>query len=204
MQPSNDSRGATPDLTEGLVPHCAPTAAANASAGAITCLPPADRVSQLSRWGIGRDSVGSRFHGHGPEYDTRADEDDAEEAGFLVEGGWSIATLVEGGGRGHGLTTHRGVLHPDEYVDEDDLRALVSEHLGFTIDEVRSVYRQGRMSDEGRALRARIDARLLEIAESGGLMTELGRALGWTVKDDGHCRTMENALARARAGEVTR
>lgn len=31
-----------------------------------------------------------------------------------------------------GLTAHRGVLHPDDYVDEGTLVTLVEDELGFT------------------------------------------------------------------------
>ncbi len=202
MPPSQNTGGATPVALRDLAPHCAPAGCPQTSFTGVNVLAPAGREEQMRRWGVTPDYVGGRYAGHGPDCDHRPDDDDTEAADFLQEGGWVIATIVDGGGRSGGLTTHRGVLHPDEYVNEDNLRALVSEHLGFTLAEVRSVYRQGRMSAEGRALRARIDARLLEIEQSGGLMTELGRALGWAVNENGNCRTLDNALARAR--EVAR
>lgn len=198
MHPSTDTEVAASVHTGDLAPHSTTTGPSNARAVVVT-LPPADRASQMKLWGLVPEYVGGRYEGHGPDYDF-GPEDDAEDAAFLAEGGWTIATRVEGGGRGHGLTTHRGVLHPDEYVDLEDLRARISERLGFTLDEIRSVYRQGPLSAAGRYLRSRIDARLLEVAESGGLLVELGSALGWAVREDGHCRTVENALSRAREG----
>lgn len=121
----------------------------------------------------------------------------AEE--FVRSGGWTIVHVKDGDRAG--VHAHRGVLHPDEFVDSGVIETLVENELGFTLDEVRSVYRQGRKSDAQLALRARIDARLLEIAETGGSMLELARVFGWDIDAGGkgqNCRTMERALARAR------
>jgi hypothetical protein len=111
---------------------------------------------------------------------------------FMAEGGWSVE-------RG---TAHRGVLTADEwrFLDRDALVADIEERLGFTLAELRSVYRSGRMSDAQRLLRARIDARLLELQRAGGNMSALARVLGW--KCDARTReswVMRRALARARA-----
>jgi hypothetical protein len=116
---------------------------------------------------------------------------------FLQTGGWQLA---DGAGKG-GLTTHRGVLHPDEWewLDWRRAAAMVEAELGFTITEVRSVYRQGRLSDEQRELRARVDARLLSISQAGGNMAMLGRVLGFSVPADRSCRVIGNALSRALA-----
>jgi hypothetical protein len=100
------------------------------------------------------------------------------------------------------LTFHRGVLHPDEYVDHAALQEAVERELGFTYEQVRSVYRQGPLSATQRELRGLIDARLLVLSRAGGQMLELGRAFGWGIDDGGkgdNCRTMERALERARA-----
>jgi len=115
---------------------------------------------------------------------------------FLAQGGW-LAIHVKKPEAG-GMTTHEGVLHPDEYVDLARLQALVEPLLGFTYDEVHSVFKQGPKSAEQRVLRSRIDARILEVYEAGGNMVELGRALGLEVRTDAHCRSIDNALARAR------
>ena len=93
---------------------------------------------------------------------------------------------------------HRGVLRPDEYVDEAALRGLVEQELGFTYEQVRSVYRQGRLSAEQRELRGQIDARVLALSCAGANIALLGRALGFHVNDAGACEALNNALARAR------
>jgi hypothetical protein len=89
-------------------------------------------------------------------------------------------------------TAHRGVLHPDEYVDTARLMAAVEHRLGFALAELREVYRQGRKSAGQRELRARIDARLLAIAQAGGNLTALARVTGFDPD------TFGRALARAR------
>jgi len=126
---------------------------------------------------------------------------DPVEADFLNAGGWRVVS-IKGGDEEGGVTSHRGVLHPDEYVDADVLRGLVERELGFSYEQIRSVYRQGPLSATQRELRACIDARLLALSRAGAHMAELGRALGFPIKDDGHCRVMENALARAREEEA--
>jgi hypothetical protein len=179
----------------------------------ITILPPAGREEQLERWGISPGRTGDHLHGNDrrghladdalPTGDDHDDADDRglEERGFLLDGGWHAVTVTEGGGRDGGMTSHRGVLQGHEHVDPAALRAAVENELGFTYDEVRSVYRQGPMSNANRELRERIDARLLALSRAGGHMAALGQALGFPVKDDGHCRVMENALTRARKEE---
>lgn len=172
----------------------------------IVRLPEATRDAQLGRHGLRPDHVGGRVSledAHDLHNDVpmlrptirTASSNNARHG--LHAGDWSVA--YPGARQDGGLVAHRGVVHPDEYVDTAALKAAVCERLGFTALEIRSVYRQGPMTAESRALRDRIDARLLELSESGGLMVELGRALGWAVKDNGSCRTMENALGRARA-----
>lgn len=114
-----------------------------------------------------------------------------------ARGGWR-AVSVSSGDR-CGMSAHRGVLHPDEYVDTEALRAAVEPRLGFTYDEVKSVYRRGRLSAERLQLRERIDARLLMISRGGGNMTVLGRALGFKATGRNMPTAMEHALARARS-----
>lgn len=171
----------------------------------VTRLPEATRASQLRRWGLAPDRLGDLSPGarRGHEADDAPVDPDAEEAGaihgFLQDGGWHAIEPARG--RHAGAYAHRGVLHPDEYVDTRVLVALVEEHLGYSVAEVRSVYRQGPLSAEGRALRARIDARLEEVARRGGLMLELARALGWAIRGGAkgdRCDTLERALRRAR------
>lgn len=158
----------------------------------VTVLPEAGRDEQMVRWGVQPERVGLRR-----EHDEAAD--------FKAAGGWSIATVSDGGGRGHGLTSHRGVLHPDEYVDEGLLSEMVLEALGFTLDEVRYAYRPGRPASDVLALRRRIDARLLEVHDAGGNTTALARVFGWPLSASGggdRCRNMERAVSRARAARA--
>jgi hypothetical protein len=117
--------------------------------------------------------------------------------GFLHGGGWR-AVSPRSGDR-CGLTAHRGVLHPDElkWLDWGRATAMVEAELGYTITELRSVYRQGPLSGEQRELRGCVDARLLALSRSGGNMTLLGRLIGFYVHN-GHCQAITNALARAR------
>jgi hypothetical protein len=177
----------------------------------VTYLPPATREEQLERWGITPDRIGARVRGAHAEdaeahgYDEGHADVDGEAHGFLQDGGWRIVEGRWGHSRiapdGGGMTAHRGTLHPEEHVDADALRSAVEHELGFTIDDVRAVYRQGKKSPAQLELRARIGARLLELSRAGGHMLELGRALGWAIDEHGrgaNCRTMERALGRAR------
>lgn len=184
----------------------------------VTTLEPAGREEQLERWGIPADYVGQRFGRRerflvdaSPDDDVE-DEHEQQAHQFLVDGGWSSVDVTRGraglpgaagGARDAGMSSHRGVLHPDEHVDADALRSAVEDELGFTYADVHAVYRQGKKSDAQLELRARIDARLLELARAGGNLTLLGRALGFPVKDNGNVRALENALARARQKERT-
>lgn len=92
-----------------------------------------------------------------------------------------------------GLTAHRGVLQEGEYVDAFVLRDAACELLGFTYDDISSVYRQGPLSPDQRQLRARIDARLLSLSRSGGNMAKLADALGRPRL------VFDRAIARAKA-----
>ena len=111
-----------------------------------------------------------------------------------TRGGWrAISPRARGGNDRCGMTAHRGVLHPDEYVDRARLVAAVEHRLGFTLDELRTVYRQGRKSTRQLELRGRIDARLLEVREAGGNLELLARVTGIERKVIGR------AMARARS-----
>ncbi len=139
------------------------------------------------------------------QHERRKRRLDPVSRGRLFEAGWHVVS-IKGGDEEGGITSHRGVLHPDEYVDHDVLRAAVEAELGFTHDEVHSVYRQGRLSKEQGELRARIDARLLALSRAGANTTLLGRLLGFGVvapEHGGRCPTIVNALARARAAELS-
>jgi hypothetical protein len=109
--------------------------------------------------------------------------------------GWRVVSPDHGDRCG--LVAHRGVLHRDEYVERERLLVAVERRLGFTVAELRSVYRQGRKSAPQRELRARVDARLLQVRASGGNLELLARVTGVDRK------TIGRALARARLETVT-
>jgi hypothetical protein len=127
--------------------------------------------------------------------------DDHQAAEFLREGGWTFGTYKDGARAGvssHGVNQHT-VLHPEEHVDTDALLAAVEAEFGFTKHDVHAVYKTGgRIPDQLRQLRGRIDARLLALSRSGANMALLGRLLG--VEYD---PTVKRALRRARAEEET-
>ena len=104
--------------------------------------------------------------------------------------GWHVVARGKGG-----TVAHRGAVHPDEYVDEWRVFIEAQRHFGFTLADVWEVYCQGRKSPAQRALRARIDARLLELANAGGDLTALARIFEVDVK------TFARALVRARQQE---
>lgn len=107
--------------------------------------------------------------------------------------GWRVVSPDHGDRCG--MVAHRGVLHADEYVNRARLLTAVQHRLGFTLAELHDVYCQGRKSQAQRELRARIDARLLELAHVGGNLSMLGRIVGV------HPHTFSRALARAKAAE---
>lgn len=114
---------------------------------------------------------------------------------FLQAGGGYVVSARAGNwGDRCGLTAHRGVLTADEWrwIDRDTVVEDVERRLGFTVDALRVVYRQGRKSAAQRELRARIDARLLELRREGGNLSLLARLTGM------HEHTMSRALGRAR------
>lgn len=184
----------------------------------ITVLPPAGREEMLQAAGLSTSAHWPEAErwGHGPDdaadcvpADAAWDDPDEaarelEERGFLMDGGWSLAQAGKGSVRhvdDGGMTSHRGVLHPDEYVDPDTLQGLVERELGFTYEQVRSVYRQGPLTADQRELRGQIDARLLALSRTGGNLSLLGRLLGFKTTGDTLHRFLKNALARARALE---
>jgi len=176
----------------------------------VVVLPEAGRDEQIERWGLRADRLGDHLftsdrRGHGPDdavdvgesVDDPDESRELEERGFILDGGWHAVEPTKGNVRGGGTRSHRGVLHPDEYVNDEALRAAVEQELGFTAEQVHAVYRQGPLSAEKRELRARIDARVLALSRAGGHMAALGQALGFPVKDNGNVRAIENALVRA-------
>ena len=102
-----------------------------------------------------------------------------------------VAGKAEGG-----LVAHRGVLHPDEFVDWFVLREQVEADLGFSYADVSAAYGGGRPTAEQRQLREKIDARLLALSRAGGNMEQLAKVLELSEK------TIDRALARAREIDV--
>jgi len=125
--------------------------------------------------------------------------DDWQAAEFLREGGWTFVHPHDGaraGIRSHVVNQHT-VLHPDEHVDVEALRPAFEARLGFTFDELRSVYSTGgRIPAALGELRGRIDARLLALSRSGANMDLFGRVTGLNPS------TLDRALARARDKET--
>jgi len=122
---------------------------------------------------------------------------------LLEEGGFSVVDTMHGRGTGKtygardmGMTAHRGVLHPDEYVDTEALQAAVTDVLGYTYEQVAFAYKNGRPTAEQSQLRERIDSRLLALSRSGGNMAALARVLPISEK------AIDRVLARARRAEV--
>lgn len=118
----------------------------------------------------------------------------AEDLDFLSGGGWHIAN-ADSPHRG-GLRAHRGVLFPGEFVDRLSLRDAVLKRLGFTLEQVNSVYKQGRKSDDQRQLRGKIDASLLALSRDGATVSKISEAL---LLDD---NVVTSALSRARAARL--
>lgn len=158
----------------------------------VTVLPEATREHML-------DGAGLDGSARWSELDT--DGVDPATAQDLGGDGWH--TVEIGAEFDGGVTSHRGVLAPEDVVDSGVFGAMVEDALGFTYAEVSAAYREGRPSNTALQLRAQIDARLLELSVAGGNMLELAKALGWTIKPASgnggeSCPKMERALARAR------
>lgn len=118
---------------------------------------------------------------------------------FLANGGWHAVSIKDSGEEGGGLTSHRGAVSEEEFVDPEVMRFSIEARLGFTVEEVHSVYRQGPLSPEQRALRDRIDLRIYEVWHEGGNMVLLGRALGLAIRErENDCQALKGAVARAR------
>ena len=132
--------------------------------------------------------------------------EDAQAYEFVRGGGWTLVDTSRGshahGAVEAGMSAHRGVLRGDEYVDPAALLAAVEVELGFTVEDVRAVYRQGRLSDEQREQRGKIDARLLALSRSGANMMLLAKLLGLTGPAGTWPRPLKNAIARAKAAEL--
>jgi hypothetical protein len=95
----------------------------------------------------------------------RTDEQSTE---WLQDGGWHAASG----------SSHHGVLHPDEYVDEGQLMELMEARLGVSLEEARAVLRRrGRFPRALRPVRDPVDAAIARIHADGGNLTQLARIL---------------------------
>lgn len=156
----------------------------------LTRLPAASREEQLERWGL---DGSARWAG--VERNDYGSPDDAADADFLRGGGWHVVD-PEHDGLDSGMTAHRGVLQADEHVDTDVLLLAVEQELGFTLNELCSVYSTGgRIPDHLRELRGRLDARLLALSLAGGNMDLFSRVTGLAPA------TLDRALVRAKAAQ---
>jgi hypothetical protein len=115
-----------------------------------------------------------------------------QQAAAFMREGRGFTVVLEGDEHDAGMTAHRGVLQPGEYVDFFALRSKVEAALGYTYAQISAAYATGRPQADQRQLRDKIDARLLALSVAGGNMTVLAKVLGM-----GHA-TMERALARAK------
>jgi hypothetical protein len=173
----------------------------------VTLLPDASREEMLKAAGL---EVTARTPGV-----ARTDEGhrsvsglEDEENDFLSAGGWHVVDIKNNEDERGGLTTFRGVLHPDDYVDTDTLQALVERNLNFTYAEISAAYDiTGRPTVDQTEKRRQIDAALLGLSRSGGNMLELAKAFGWVIEpatgERGEkCKKMERAVARAEKAEA--
>ena len=120
---------------------------------------------------------------------------------FMRSNGWTVVhtetshRASEGGARSHLVNQHT-ILHPEEYVHSAEVVALLEAELGFTVGDLHSVYSTGgRIPADRLDLRARLDARLLDLADGGANMDLFGRVTGLNGS------TVDRALARARSRE---
>lgn len=77
------------------------------------------------------------------------------------------------------MTAHRGVLHPDEYIQAEVLERMLEENLGVSLQEFDAAYRsRGRPTAQVEATREKVDAVFLDVVDEGGNVEELSRVLG--------------------------
>lgn len=175
----------------------------------VVVLPPEDSAAVRERDGVSTQPYRDDTH-----WNERAVSINALFTGEMSEEGveargWRVVRASDNKDDNGGLTVHRGILYPDEYVDEPLLRQMVEEELGYTYEEIASVYPDtpGSIPKPLRELRDKIDARLLALSRSDGNMTALARALGWPLTpnretgDSANSRKMTRALARAKRAE---
>lgn len=136
-------------------------------------------------------------HNHGRMDGYTLDTQEMVTADFRYAGGFGIAHEGEGGTRGN-PRTNDAILGEDEFVDEGLLRRMVEEELGFDLDLVRTIYSSKYLSPDLRATRTSIDARILELYESGANMNAFSRVTGI------HRQTMDRARQRAQSVRADR
>ncbi len=162
--------------------------------------PTTDNNSDGESWGSAHRSLDSGVHA---------------AAQFVASGGATIVHRTElawHGARGYEPGERHRVLSPTEMagLDKAVVRAAVLDELGFTDADMALLDKTGRNPPATRALRARFDARVLEVVEANGGgdgrpgkhgagTAHLARALGWpTVPETGHCPRLSKCLKRAR------
>jgi hypothetical protein len=134
---------------------------------------------------------------------------DSEMLGTIqrIAQGGTVVVDAKNWGHFHGLVTHlktggQATLTDEQVagLDSAKVRAVVLDRLGMTEAEMTVLGRPGGMAGSTkRALQDRLDDRLLEVQESGAVMNDLARALGWQIRaSQGECQRLKRSLARAR------
>lgn len=80
-----------------------------------------------------------------------------------------------------GMTGHRGVLFPGQYVDRASVVAALEERLGVTAEEFRAVYggrKGGPLPKRLRELRTNLNAVLERVEAEGGSLALLAQWMG--------------------------
>lgn len=98
----------------------------------------------------------------------------------------------------HGMKAHRGILQPEEHVDSEELAEKVGILLGMPIETIRGAFAPGTPDRLRLSIKNSLEDKILELSEAGGNMSILAHVLGFSVREDGYCRTMSNLLARSR------
>jgi hypothetical protein len=122
---------------------------------------------------------GMQVHSTDPEARGRRSRSPTEVAA-VSENGMAVIPSYYNHGRGS-MVAHRGVLHPDEYVDVKQLARQLEVRLDCTLEEFVGVYGRaggGPLPKALRPLRARLDEALAIYAERGGSMATLGLCTG--------------------------
>ena len=103
---------------------------------------------------------------------------DPEGGAYLRERGVSLVRVKDAAL--HGMTAHRGVLHPDEWLDEAEVVRQVEARMGYTLDEAREVYGRrggGPLPKLLKERRGRLDGVMGKMARDGQVAL-LARVLG--------------------------